>query len=104
MQPLASPFCAAQLAGKGIFADKIEVSCGDKFEGEFTESDEAGVILLGFLVPRWVCQTGVFCLLSTLKVRCRIRPGHSTCKVFALDKSILGTLFLFWDIEMKLQV
>ena len=30
----------ASLDRKGIFADKIEVSCGDKFEGEFTESDE----------------------------------------------------------------
>lgn len=50
MQPLASRFCAAQLAGKGIFDDKIEVSCGDKFEGEFTESNEAGVIPFGFLV------------------------------------------------------
>ena len=100
MQPLAGiPFlCPFQLAGKGIFAGKIEVSCGDKFEGEFTESDEAGVILFGVASTTVGLSNRRFLFTPPLKVRCRIRPGHPTWKVFALDKSVLGSLFFILGI------
>lgn len=79
MQPLAGiPFlCPFQLAGKGIFAGKIEVSCGDKFEGEFTESDEAGVILFGVASTTVGLSSRRFLFAPPLKVRCRFFSGTS---------------------------